>query len=118
MTITEFYKAVGGSYNEVINRLMTDKRILTYLNKFVSAGDYSELLNAIDAEDWETGFRASHNLKGVSLNLGLGDLAKSSSELCETMRPGKKPEIDITSLLEQVKVDYAKTVALIPEVEN
>lgn len=117
MTIRDFYQAAGGSYEEAIGRLMTDARILKYLRKLPQMADYTDMINAIGAEDWETAFRASHNLKGMCLNLSLGRLAESSSALCETMRHGK-PTVDITALTEQVKKDYAKVLAMIDTLEG
>lgn len=117
MTVKEFYAAVGGSFEEALGRLMTEARILKYLRKLPQMTDYADMLRAIETEDWEAGFRASHNLKGMALNLSLGRLAESSSELCETMRHGK-PSSDITALTETVKKEYGETIALIGTLEG
>lgn len=117
MTIKDFYLAAGGSYEEALGRLMNDARILKYLRKLSQMPDYADMIAAIGKEDWETGFRASHNLKGMALNLSLGRLATSSSELCETMRHGK-PNTDITALTEEVKKEYAEVLAMIETIEG
>lgn len=117
MTVKEFFHAVGGSYEDAIGRLMDEKRIVKYLRKFTANTDYSDMLAAIEAQDWELGFRASHNLKGMALNLSLGKLAETSSALCETMRHGA-PTVDITALKNEVGEDYLRTVELIGMIED
>jgi hypothetical protein len=57
-------------------------------------------------------FRASHSLKGLSLNLGFTGLQEASSLLCETLRGGD-PHSDIKPLLEDVDVEYNKVVSAI-----
>lgn len=114
MDIRNFLDQVGGDYDEVMSRLMKEDRILKYVSRFPDSEDYPLLLESLEKCDWESAFRASHTIKGVCLNLGLGKLGKSSSELCETMRNGA-PTTDITPLIEKVKEDYAFTVEKIKE---
>ncbi len=116
MTLQDFYQAVGGSRSEVLDRLLDEQRVLKYLRRFTTTTDYDEMLQAIEAEDWETAFRSSHSIKGMALNLCLGDLAKSSSELCETMRHGA-PTVDITPLLDDVKEKYQYTLNQIEQLD-
>ena len=113
MTIDEFYLEVGGEYSAVLGRLMTDQRILKFIAKFPGAKDYSEFKEALAAEDYPTAFRAVHSLKGVCLNLEFGNLARSSSVVCELMRPGVKPEIDISGLVADIDRDYRATLEAI-----
>lgn len=105
MNLIEFYDKIGGAYEEVKGRLMTDDRIMKYLNKFLEVDYYQQMMSCIKAENWEDAFRFSHDLKGIGLNLGLGDMAKNSSDLCETMRHGK-PQEDISALVELVSQNY------------
>ena len=116
MTVKEFFPSVGGSYDEAIGRLLDEKRILKYLRKFTANTDYDDMLSAMAEENWELAFRASHNLKGMALNLSLGRLAVSSSALCETMRHGKPAE-DNSALTEEVKADYRQTIDLINQID-
>lgn len=37
MTLEECYRALGGSYSDVLARLVNDKMITKYLNKFTEA---------------------------------------------------------------------------------
>lgn len=115
MTVTEFYDRIGGDYADAMSRLLDEKRVVKYLNKFLSATDFPEMEKAIDESRWEEAFRFSHNLKGVALNLSLKVLAASSSELCERFRHGP-PEGDFSDLREQVRQDYALVISLIGEI--
>jgi HPt (histidine-containing phosphotransfer) domain-containing protein len=63
----------------------------------------------LENKDYEIAFRMSHNLKGVSLNLGLTNLQKASQELCETVRHGE-PATDISGLVTKVTEEYNKVV--------
>ena len=65
-------------------------------------------------EKWEDAFRDAHNLKGISVNLGLQNLFESSTELCESMRNGK-PAVDIQPMFDRVKQDYETVVAAIAQ---
>lgn len=102
MTIQDFYKNINGDYSEVMSRLMKDERILKYLKLFLSDDNCDGCFSALAAEDYDTAFRCSHNLKGMCLNLGLGDYTTAAVELCESLRHGK-PDIDITPLVDAVK---------------
>ncbi|MBQ0012874.1 MAG: Hpt domain-containing protein [Clostridiales bacterium] len=116
MTLQDFYLTVGGNYTEVIDRLLDEQRVLKYLRRFKTTPDYDEMLQAIEAEDWETAFRSSHSIKGMALNLCLGNLAKSSSELCETMRHGA-PTVDIAPLLDDMKEKYQEALDQIEKID-
>jgi HPt (histidine-containing phosphotransfer) domain-containing protein len=114
MTVQECYEKMNGDYEGVSSRLLSDERVKKYLLKFVNAKDYQEMLDALEKEDYEVAFRMSHNLKGVSLNLGLTGLQKTSNVLCEALRGGK-PTVDIEPLLTPVKEEYKKAVEAIGE---
>lgn len=116
MTVKECYAAMEADYEDVFQRLMTDERIRKYLLKFAAGDGVQELCDALDREDYETAFRHVHSMKGMSLNLSLTRLAKSSDTLCEALRGGK-PTADIGPLLEAVKEDYAMTVGAIGQLE-
>jgi HPt (histidine-containing phosphotransfer) domain-containing protein len=100
---------MDADYEEVSGRLLNDERIRKYLIKFLDTQDYQNMLYALKNEDYEVAFRMSHNLKGVSLNLGLSGLKTASSALCEELRGGK-PKGDITPLLESVGEEYQKVI--------
>lgn len=115
MDLKEFFKHVGGDYNEVISRLGKEDRIIKYLIRFVESDPLSEFDRALDDNNIEECFRTLHSIKGMCLNLGLGDLGKSSSRLCEEYRNGA-PDKDVTDLIEITRNDYKVTVDNINEI--
>ena len=86
MTLKEFYAAVGGDYDATLNRIPKESMVLRFVKKYADDKTYAQLTEAVNAQDWETAFRASHTLKGVALNLGLGSLAHASSQMTEALR--------------------------------
>lgn len=114
MNVAEFYSLIHGDYAGTMERLMKEERITKYLGKFLNNTDYDVMKKALEEKDWELAFRSSHNLKGMALNLGLGDVARSSSDLCEMLRGGE-PKQPIDDQLRLVESDYAFTLEKIRE---
>ena len=111
MTLKECYAAMGGDYDEVIGRLRSERLVQKFVLKFLDDGSYDLLCRALEEGNREEAFRAAHTIKGVCQNLDFTRLYQSSSQLSEALRNGVTPEAP--SLLEQVKADYAQTVAAI-----
>lgn len=109
MELKEFFAEVGGDYDEVISRLGKEDRIVKYLLRFVESDPIADFDRALNENNIEECFRALHSIKGMCLNLGLGELGSSSSALCEEYRNGA-PEGDVTELTEKTRVDYAKAM--------
>ena len=116
MDLRTFFIEVGGSYDEAIGRLRKEKTLYKFINKFTSTEEYSRMIEAYEAADWEALFRESHTLKGVCANLCMGDLAVASSDLCEMVRHGA-PETDISGYIEKAKEAYNRTIKAIGELE-
>lgn len=110
MELRQIYEQLQGNYDNVLQRLISDERITKYLLKFKDKNMDTLIIDALDAEDYETAFREAHNLKGVCANLNLDKLGASASELTEALRGGK-PEGDITPLVEAVRADYKMTIS-------
>lgn len=117
MTMEECYQELGGAYTEVLSRLMTQKLVIRFLNKFLSDPSYQKLYDAIIGHNREEAFRAAHTLKGVCQNLGLGRLLTSVEPLTELLRAATDgmPE-GAEELLAQVSRDYDKTVSVIQNI--
>ena len=64
-----------------------------------SQNDYSSLKHDVEQRDYGKIFLDSHSLKGVAANLGLSNIADSSSDLCEATRNGSAPSEDTLSEL-------------------
>lgn len=86
MDLRTFFSQVGGDYDEVMNRLPTEGMVKKFLRRFLDDPSCGELEQALAQGDLPTAFRAAHTLKGVGMNLGLGDLARAASELTEQLR--------------------------------
>lgn len=109
MKLQEIYEQFNGDYESVISRLRDDERIKKYLLKFKENNLDILIKNALDTGDYETAFREAHNLKGICANLSVDALGKSASELTEALR-GRKPEGDISPLVEAMQADYDRTM--------
>jgi len=112
MTLQQCYEMMEANYNEVKLRLIKDERIQKILLLFLKDPSFSSLQDAMRDEDWDTAFRAAHTLKGISLNLGLTHLQKSSSALSDALR-GKPPADNARALYEQLSQDYAQAVGAV-----
>lgn len=113
MTLRECYENMGGDYEDVVRRLMSEHLAARFVKKALEDESFPKLLSAIDQEDWEEAFLAAHTLKGVALNLSFTGLAASASELTESLRGGKGPAPQ--NQVFQVKQEYEKTMAAVRE---
>lgn len=111
MTLRECYAAMGGSYDDAIGRLRSERLVQKFILKFVTDGSFNLLCRSMEEKNYEEAFRAAHTIKGVCQNLSIDKLQASSSRLCESLRNGYTPEAD--ALAEEVRADYAQTVTAI-----
>lgn len=116
MTVKECYDMMGGGYEDVIKRLMDDKRVVKFATKFLNDKNYSAYFESVEKEDYETAFRAAHSIKGVAQNLGFLKLSESSAALTEALRGGKNQ--DTTELEQKLKEDYESTVNAIKAMQE
>ena len=103
MTLQECYAAMGGSYDEVIGRLRSEKLVQKFVLKFLNDGSYQLLQDSLAAGDREEAFRSAHTIKGVCANLGFDALLASSEALTEALRDGKPPQPGEADLIAQVE---------------
>ncbi len=108
MTLREAYEQLGGDYDEVLSRLPSERLVKKFAFKFLEDENYGNLERAMETEDWDSAFRASHTIKGVCQNLGFRALSDSSSALTEALRNGFSPEAP--DLFGRVQEDYERTV--------
>lgn len=111
MTLQACYEALGGNYDAVRGRLMSERLVQKFMLKFLDEGSFKELMDAVQAKDGEAAFRAAHTLKGVCLNLSFDRLFASSDRLCEALRNGWTD--DAPAMAEAVEADYKQTIAAI-----
>lgn len=116
MTLKECYNTIGGDYNDVVSRLMTESLVKKFMLKFLDDPSYGLLLNSLESGNYEEAFRAAHTIKGICQNLGFSDLLNSVSPLTEELRGGGAPSD--SELINQVTKDYQKTVSAINELDS
>lgn len=116
MTLEECYQELGGSYAEVLSRMMSPKLVTRFLGKFLDDPSHQMLCDAMMAGDRVEAFRAAHTLKGVCQNLSFGGMLTSVEPLTEMLRfaDADIPE-GAKELFAQVSQDYDKTVSVIKE---
>lgn len=117
MTLQECYEKMGANYDEVKRHLLKDERIQKILLLFLKDPSYTSLKTAMESGDRETAFRAAHTLKGISLNLGLTALQKSSSELSEALR-NDPPAENAQALYETLIPDYDRVASAIRQFQS
>lgn len=113
MTIQECYVALGGDYDEVLRRLMSQRLVDKFVEKFLGDGSYQALAEAMEAGRCEEAFRAAHTLKGVCQNLGFGALLQHVQPLTELLRQGTSIPPEAPAMMELVRQDYAATTDII-----
>ncbi len=110
MDLKKFYDSVGGSYEEIKNRLPTDKLIEKFVLMLPKDPCYNNLVDSMGKEDWKAAFTASHTLKGVSANLALKKLCASAGALTEDLRSGT-PAPTTQENYQKVQNDYEAVIA-------
>lgn len=115
MKIKDFFEEVGGNYEEIIGRIPSESILEKFVKQFPGDKSFEALEKAFEEENVKEAFLASHTLKGVADNLGMGKLAETASELTEKLR-------NATFLPEEksffeVKKAYELTVKKISELD-
>ena len=54
MTLKDFYSAVGGNYDEVLSRLVSERLITKFVLKFKDDDSFALLESAVEANDYKT----------------------------------------------------------------
>lgn len=111
MTIQECYAALQGDYEDVLNRLRSDRLVQKFMFKFLDDPSYDLLCRSMADKNREEAFRAAHTIKGVCQNLSFTKLYRSSDALCEALRNDWAPNAE--TLAEAVHADYQVTVSAI-----
>ena len=102
MNVKECYEVIGGDYEDVKRRFLSDARIQKFALMFLKDGSMEELREAMRGKDCDRAFRAAHTLKGVCLNLGFSGLLAPAVEITEQLRAGA----------------YEQAAEILPLVEN
>lgn len=112
MTLKKCYEAIGGDYEGVVSRLVTEARVIKFLAMFLNDTNYKTLCDSMEEREAEEAFRAAHTLKGVCLSLGFTRLGESSHNLTEALR-FRTFDKDADKYFEDVRRDYLETISAI-----
>ncbi len=116
MTIKECYEVIGSNYQEVLERIGSEKILEKFVKKFPSDKSFEELKEGLQEKDGEKAFRAAHTLKGICLNLGFDKLYEVSSELTEKLRGKETAGSD--ELFVAVEEQYKNVTGAIEQLEG
>lgn len=122
MTLREMYETLGGNYDNVLGRLMSEQLINKFVRLFQKDESFDNLKRSFTEKNHAEAFRAAHTLKGVAQNLGFDRLFETSSELTEFLR-GREDGLTGDNyekagiLYDNVKTEYDKTIAAIAELD-
>ena len=115
MTLTEFYAAVGGSYEDASARLQNDAFIGRFLRMLPRDDNMARLTAAVDSGSAEEAFRAVHTLKGIALNLSLVRLAEAA--MTEALRGSAVMPDNVRALHDAVAREYALVTETLSQLE-
>ena len=105
MNSKNFYDSIGGSYEDVMQRLGSDSLIERFVKMFPSDESYANLCKAMDEKNWSEVFGASHTLKGICANLSFKNLYEAASTLTEDVRNGS-PSEKVHDYFDKVCAEY------------
>lgn len=122
MTLTEFYAAVGGSYEDASARLQNDAFIGRFLRMLPRDDNMARLTAAVDSGSAEEAFRAVHTLKGIALkgialNLSLVRLAEACTAMTEALRGSAVMPDNVRALHDAVAREYALVTETLSQLE-
>ncbi|MBQ3301208.1 MAG: Hpt domain-containing protein [Eggerthellaceae bacterium] len=118
MTLEELYAQIGGSYQEALDRMRSERLVSKFVVKFLADDSCSRLMDAWDAGDEAAAFKAAHEAKGVCSNLCMTKLAALTAEITETLRPGNdelRTNTDVDALVNDLRRLYGHVTARISE---
>lgn len=113
MDIRECYEKMGADYDDVSDRMGSEKLVERFTGRFLDDKSYQMIIDGIKEKDAETAFRGAHTLKGVCLNLGFSRLYEASRDLTEILRDRKLEGYE--EALDVLKETYQSTVKAICE---
>lgn len=109
MTVSEFYKAVGGDYEDIVKRFCGEERVIRFLGLFLKDTSVEDLRRNMKEENYKDAFRAAHTLKGVAVNLGITKMYNAASEITEALRAEDSEKAK--ALMPEINEIYDKTVS-------
>ena len=103
--------AYGANVEEGLGRCLGNEEFyLRLVNAVKDDPGFGALEEALQANDLDKAFEASHGLKGSLGNLSLTPLFEPMSEMCELLRA--RTEMDYSELMAQIKEQHERLLAL------
>ncbi|MBP5751074.1 MAG: Hpt domain-containing protein [Firmicutes bacterium] len=111
MLTIEKLQEFGANTAEGLGRCMNNEAFyFRMIGILVQDANFGLLKKALEANDLDAAFEASHALKGVLGNLSLTPMAEKASEMCELLR--SRTETDYGPMLEDLLAKKAELEAL------
>lgn len=92
MSLEAFYEETGSDLAGVRSRLLTDERIMKFVNIFFQDPTFENLSTAMAEGNDEEAFRAAHTMKGISRDLGFSIIFEPACALADALRPNEAGE--------------------------
>lgn len=108
MTVEDLYFEIEGNYSDVVERFVTESKIIRFVLLFLNDGSYEAYIQAMQAEKADEAFLAIHTLKGVCLNLGFQGMYKVVNNITELLKANKFEEAK--KKLPDLKAVYEKHI--------
>jgi len=121
MTAEQLYERIGGSYEEALGRMGSDRLISRFIVMFTKDESCGDVVSSWNAGDETAAFNAAHTAKGVCGNLSLTKLAELTSTITEALRPGNdklRATTDVDALVNELARMHGETVTAIAEFEQ
>ena len=110
------YNRLGVNLDETMERFMqSEEMYIRFLKRFPADKNFDKYMKAVDESDVTAAFEATHALKGVTANLGLGKVLKEIRPLVEVYRAGRL-DADPDNI-ERFKLFYHEAIELIGGME-
>lgn len=114
MLTLEKLNEFGADTGEGLGRCMNNEAFyFRMIGILVKDANFGMLEDAVEANDLDAAFEASHALKGVLGNLSMTPMAAIASEMCELLRSRK--QMDYTPMLEELLAKKAELEALMAD---
>lgn len=114
MELRECYAAAGADYEEAVRRFKNERRLGRFLRIFLRDQSFEKLCRAMEEADYEEAFALVHNLKGITMSLGLTELTEACIALTENLGSGAADE-DTDWCFKCVMEQYGRTVNAVME---
>lgn len=108
-TFSDKLASYGIDYTDAMTRMDDDEALYKRLAlKYLDNKNYTDLVAAMEAKDYDNAYTAAHTLKGVSGNLSFAELYKISSAMCEALKQGEQQAAE--SMMPDLKAAQDKII--------